>query len=207
VNLRTRESWSWQIFESRLRGTERPLRDLSSTFPGPGQTGFNANGAFVGPEAYLVLNPRRVLVNPYGDDVTLPGDGVRSGAPGYTRDGAFLALGVGPDSVPIRALELIDVRKRTSAIVALPFLGRTVGFSRPALMPDHSAAIVLGQEDAASPWGFYEVTFATGRARRLTTVPGDPRAYHFDLSPDGRFLLYTSDVPAAATAPRDSSRD
>jgi hypothetical protein len=148
-----------------------------------------------------VLNPRRVLVNPFGADVTLPGDGPRSGAPGNTRDGAFLALGVGVDTTPIRALELIDVAKRTSTIVSLPFLGRTTGFSRPALLPDHSAAIVLGRDDTTSTWGFYEVMFATDRVRRITAIPGDPRPYHFDLSPDGRFLLYTTNVPITARAP------
>ena len=201
LNLGTPEPWRWQIFESSFGATERLLRDLSSTFPGPALNGFNANGAFVGPEAYVVLNPRRVVVNPFGGDITLPGDGPRSGAPGNTPDGEFLVLGVGTDSLPIRALELIDVAKRTSTIVPLPFLGRTMGFNRPAVVSDHSTAVVLGRDDLASPWAFYEVTLATGRTRRIATLPGDPRAYHFDLSPDGRYLVYTSDVPIAARPP------
>jgi hypothetical protein len=200
-NIGTSQPWTWRLVESDTAGNERMLRDLSAEYPTYDPS--SLAGYFISYDKYVLLNPRRVIVNPYGGEIELPGSGPRSGAPGHTSDGAFLVFGVGPDSAPIRSLELIDVAKQTSTIIALPFLGRTTAFSRPALLPDHSAAIILGRADTASAWAFYEVTFATGASRRITLIPGDPQAYHFDLSPDGKRLLYAYDVSTRrSNAPR-----
>jgi hypothetical protein len=182
-----------QLFESVVSGTERLVRDVNADFPGADPLGY-----FSTPDAYVLLNPRRIVVKPLGGADSLPGDGPRIGAPGHTNDGRWLLLGVGQGGRPSRQLELIDVERRTSRLFDLPFDVRTAGFSRPALMPDHRSAIVLGRSSASQPWAFYRVSFEAESVRTLATIPGDPRPYHFDLSPDGRRLAYSFENHARA---------
>jgi hypothetical protein len=139
-----------------------------------------------------VRTPTQEIVNPYGGTTTLPGSGPRSGAPGNTADGRWLVFGVGTNSEPIRSL--VDLSAGAAKTVQLLFLARTAAYNRPALLPDHSAAIVPGRADSSSGWGFYEVSLVTGDSRRIATIPGDLRLYHCDLSPDGRQLAYTYDA-------------
>ena len=186
LNLPAGPPYHVQIFDSPLDGAEKLLRDISTEFPTE-----DALGYFVSSKAFVLLNPKRVIVDPYGTQHVLPGEGPRVGAPGATPDGQWLLFGVGKKGDNTRQLELIDVKHDVAKVINLPFEARMAGFSRPSLLPNHKAAVVLGRENSDGPWKFFYVPVDGGTPRVLVTISGNPVPFHFDISPDGKTLAYS----------------
>jgi Tol biopolymer transport system component len=197
------------IYEVKLDGSERLLRDLTTEFP-------EHIGATFVSDRLLVLGSRdRYVVIPVdgGPARTLPTAGVGRNSgfnTSHTRytstDGNRLLIRTHvPGDRGASAFEVMTINGDSVRRVTLPFVGEPGARQRPVFVSGSDQAIVVSRPTAGDPrQKFFLVPFNGAAPRLLATLPTEmPWNEQFKISPDGTTLVFTARVPSFYTSVYD----
>jgi Tol biopolymer transport system component len=180
-----------QIYEARLDGQRRKLRDIGADLPG-----FIAGG-FVSDRALLVGNP-----SGKGDLHMVP---VSNGAPRvFPRGAATNAwFGVSPDGLQlaflsqtsrghVTSLALTSADGSSQRTVTLPFEADNQRNFSPPFTPDGRQVALVGKRQGDSLSSIFLVPINGDPPREVVRLSGDLGYGRLGISPDGKSLVFAS---------------
>ena len=186
-----------EVFEVRLDGTSRKLRDVDNEF------------TFVGliSDTLLLRGNDGDVTNVYG---TMPTDsglghtllgGVgRAGWPGVSADGRWLLFLLhNKTDRGITSVGLVTTRGDSSHTLSLPFEAQYEDHHFRPFHPDGRHLVLAGKAAGDSVSRIFLVPIDGTAPRALVALPTTSSRVSFDFSPDGRSLVYTLDGAPTST--------
>ena len=183
-----------EVYETLLDGTERKLRDIAAEFPD------SRPGGFISDRLLVMGAPRwesAVISIAGGTAQKLPGTDHRLPSPGVSTDGKWVLWLIRNTDGGITSVQLMTNEGDSLRTMNLPFeVDRRFPYS--AFLPDGQHVILVGKPPGEGTSKIFLVPLNGETPRVLTQVQGRLTGM-FDISPDGKTLVYTVEGTPTST--------
>lgn len=186
-----------EVYEARMDGTERKLRDIGAEFPGFGTGGFISDRLLLAGTYSTLADSVLVIPSSGGTAQELP-RARRNAWPGVSNDGKWLLFLIRNTDGRITSVELMTHGGDSLRTLSLPFEVDPRNFT-PPFHPDGQHVMLVGKAPGESAFKIFLVPLNGDIPRALATFPGTPYNGRLDLSPDGSTLAFTSVGPPIST--------
>lgn len=188
------------LHQVTLAGVDRVLREVA-TFRGFVDPPFLGDSSieFRTRDGAQVIAPLR---SGAPQTTLMPENKLGMSIPSFSTDGRRVAFRTsqGPSSLS-SDLEIMRADGSQRTKINLPFLA-AAGRHNPMFLPDQDQLLVVGQEKRNGDFNFYRVSLDGTISRKLLTIPYAQYGrndWAYELSPDGKTLLYITDQPPFST--------